>query len=77
MRELRKPIPFTDLNAQHKAINGELDTAIKQVLGHGQFILGPEVQTFEREIANYCGTKFAVGVASGTDALRLALLACG
>ncbi len=43
----------------------------------GQFILGPEVKAFEEEIASYCGTKFAIGVASGTDALHLALLACG
>ncbi len=70
-------IPLVDLKAQYDTIRGEVDAAIQQVLDQGQFILGPEVQAFEEEIADYCGTKFALGVASGTDALRLALLACG
>ena len=70
-------IPLVDLKAQYDTISGEVDAAIQQVLDQGQFILGPEVQAFEEEIADYCGTKFALGVASGTDALRLALLACG
>ena len=70
-------IPLVDLKAQYDTLKNEVDTAIKQVLSQGQFILGPEVRAFEEEIAAYCVTKFAVGVASGTDALRLALLACG
>lgn len=70
-------IPLVDLKAQYDTIRSEVDAAIQQVLDQGQFILGPEVQAFEEEIADYCGTKFALGVASGTDALRLALLACG
>lgn len=70
-------IPMTDLKAQYQSIKGEIDTAIARVLQHTQFILGQEVKTFEGEIAAYCGTRFAVGVASGTDALLLALLACG
>lgn len=70
-------IPLVDLKAQYDTIRGEVNAAIQQVLDQGQFILGPEVQAFEEEIADYCGTKFALGVASGTDALRLALLACG
>jgi len=70
-------IPLVDLRAQYDAIKDEIDNAIRSVIGNGQFILGPEVETFESEIAAYCQTKFAIGVASGTDALQLALLACG
>jgi dTDP-4-amino-4,6-dideoxygalactose transaminase len=70
-------IPLVDLKAQYNSIKQEITQAIQEVIERGQFILGPEVETFEREIASYCGTKFAVGVASGTDALHLALLACG
>jgi dTDP-4-amino-4,6-dideoxygalactose transaminase len=50
---------------------------VQRVIESGQFILGPEVKAFEDEMAAYCGTRHAIGVASGTDALRLALLACG
>ena len=70
-------IPLVDLKVQYNSIKGEIDAAIDRVLQNGQFILGPEVKAFEEEMAIYCGTKFAVGVASGTDALQLALLAYG
>ena len=70
-------IPLTNLKAQYTSIKDEVDEAIHRVLQQGQFILGPEIEAFETEMAIYCGTKFAVGVASGTDALHLALLACG
>lgn len=70
-------IPLVNLKAQYSAIKDEIDAAIQEVLQRGQFILGPEVKAFEEEMATYCGTKFAVGVASGTDALHLALIACG
>ncbi|GAI27867.1 unnamed protein product, partial [marine sediment metagenome] len=70
-------IPLTDLKAQYNSIKGEINAAIQRVVQQGQFILGPEVKAFEEEMAAYCGTRFAVGVASGTDALHLALLACG
>jgi len=70
-------IHLVDLQAQYSSIKDEIDTAILRVLQDGQFILGPEVKAFEEEMAAYCGTKYAVGVASGTDALHLALLACG
>ena len=70
-------VPLTDLKAQYESIKEEIDAAIHRVLQQGQFILGPEVKAFEEEMAAYCGTVFAVGVASGTDALHLALLACG
>jgi len=70
-------IPLVDLKAQYDSIKDELDAAIHRVVQSGQFILGSEVKAFEDEMAAYCGTKYAVGVASGTDALHLALLACG
>ena len=70
-------IPLVNLTAQYESIKYEIDAAIQRVTQGGQFILGPEVKIFEEEMAAYCGTRFAVGVASGTDALHLALLACG
>jgi dTDP-4-amino-4,6-dideoxygalactose transaminase len=70
-------IPLVDLKAQYDSIRDEIDAAIHRVVRSGQFILGSEVKAFEEEMAAYCGTRFAVGVASGTDALYLVLLACG
>jgi dTDP-4-amino-4,6-dideoxygalactose transaminase len=70
-------VPFLDLKRQYASIKEELDQAVFSVLSHTKFILGPEVQGFEEKVAQYCGTKFAVGVASGTDALLLSLRACG
>jgi len=70
-------IPLVDLKAQYKQIEDEINEAIQGVIHSGQFILGPEVEAFESEVAAYCGIKYAIGVASGTDALQLALLACG
>lgn len=70
-------IPVLDLKAQYAAIEQEIDAAIKEVLLSGQFILGPAVRELEEKVAAYCGCKYAVGVASGTDALRLTLTALG
>lgn len=70
-------IPLVDLRAQYCSIKEEIDAAIHRVLKKGQFILGPEVEALEEEVAQYCGVKYGIGVASGTDALHLALLACG
>ena len=70
-------IPMTDLTAQYAALKEEIDEAIQRVIVSGRFILGPEVEAFEREIAAYCGVKYGIGVASGTDALILSLMACG
>jgi len=70
-------IPILDLTAQYKSIKTEIDAAIKRVVDSQHFILGPEVEMFEKEVAAYCGTKYAVGVASGTDALILSLKALG
>jgi dTDP-4-amino-4,6-dideoxygalactose transaminase len=69
-------IPLVDLRAQHTSIREELDLAVARVLGHGGFILGEEVAAFELAFARHVGAGSAVGVASGTAALRLALAAC-
>jgi dTDP-4-amino-4,6-dideoxygalactose transaminase len=66
-----------DLVAQFQTIQHELRPAIEEVLRSGRFILGPQVEAFEKEIAQTCGVLHAVGVASGTDALLLALRAAG
>jgi dTDP-4-amino-4,6-dideoxygalactose transaminase len=68
-------IPFLDLKAQYQALESEINTAIAEVLQSAQFILGPQVKSLEEQIAAYCECGFGVGVASGTDALRLALTA--
>jgi len=70
-------IPFGDLKLQYQAIKIELDQAIQSVLDEGWFILGKNVSAFEAEFAAYCDAAFAVGVGNGTDALQLALMACG
>lgn len=70
-------IPFLDLKRQYRSIKREIDEAIQTVLDSQQFILGEEVEEFERRMAEYCGVKHAVGVASGTDALLLSLKASG
>ncbi len=68
-------IPLVDLVAQYHNIQLEIDAAIREVLESGRFILGPNVAALEAEVAAYLGVKHAVGVASGTDALVLALRA--
>ena len=70
-------IPILDLTTQYKSIKSEIDVAIARVVDSQHFILGGEVESFEKEVAAYCGTKYAVGVASGTDALILSLKALG
>jgi dTDP-4-amino-4,6-dideoxygalactose transaminase len=70
-------IPFVDLKAQYHGIKQEVDAAISNVLESGEFTLGSEVAAFEEEFAAYCGSRFGVGVNSGTSALHLALLAAG
>lgn len=70
-------IPLIDMVAQYRSVQTEIDDAIRQVLEAGQFILGPSVAAFEKEVADYLGTEHAVGVASGTDALILALRSLG
>lgn len=70
-------IPMLDLRAQHDSIAEEVEAAVRSVLSSQQLILGPEVRELERELAAYCGCTEAVGCASGSDALLLALMACG
>lgn len=70
-------IPQLDLKAQYATIREEVQEAMAQILETQKFILGPGVEEFEQELALYCGTKAAVGVASGTDALVLSLVALG
>lgn len=70
-------IPMTNLASQFRALEGEITAAIGRVLGSGWYILGPEVSAFEREFADFCGVAHCVGVASGTDAVALALKSCG
>jgi dTDP-4-amino-4,6-dideoxygalactose transaminase len=71
------PVPFIDLRAQRRRLGARIDDAISRVLEHCQFILGPEVEQFEHDLAAFCGARHAVGVASGFDALVLVLLAHG
>lgn len=70
-------IPLVDLVAQYHNIKDEMDAAVLGVLESGRFILGPNVSALEQEIAEYLGVKHAIGVASGTDALVIALRAAG
>ena len=70
-------IPLVDLTAQYRALKPEIEAAVLRVLESTRYILGPEGEALEREVAAYCGTAHGVGVASGTDALHLALRACG
>jgi dTDP-4-amino-4,6-dideoxygalactose transaminase len=77
METALKKIPLVDVPAQTQPIRAELEQAIGRVLDHGRYILGPEVAEFEKAAAACCGTEFAVGCASGSDALLLALMALG
>jgi len=70
-------VKFGDLAREYQSIRGEIDAALAGVLSRGWFVLGPEVEAFEREFARYVGATYCVGVASGTEALALALMACG
>src|SRR5690348_4305723 len=71
------PLPFIDVAAQRRRLGRAIDDAIARVLGHCQFILGPEVRALEAELARFCGARHAVTCASGTDALVLVLMAKG
>ncbi len=71
------PVPLLDLQAQYATIRAELDAAVQDVVRSQRFILGPGVEAFERQAAEYLGAKHAIGCASGTDALLLPLKALG
>ncbi len=70
-------VPFLDLKAQYDSIKPEIDKAIKEVIDNTAFVLGPSVQRFEENFAEFCNAKYAIGVNSGTAALHLALLSLG
>src|SRR5436190_24131797 len=70
-------VPFVDLKAQYQAIKSEVEAAISRVVESGRYILGPEVENFEKDFAEYVGARFCVGVNSGTAALHLAFMAAG
>src|ERR1700733_13334504 len=70
-----KPIPFIDVAAQRRRLGPAIDDAVARVLGHCQFIQGPEVRALEAKLAAFCGARHVVACSSGTDALRLVLMA--
>lgn len=70
-------VDFIDLKAQYRALRGHIDTRIQNVLEHGQYILGPEVDELESALGSYTGAKHCITVASGTDALLMSLMAIG
>ncbi len=74
---MAEPIPLCDLRAQHRALQARIEAALGRVCARGDFILGREVGEFEQGFAAFCGVAHCVGVANGTDALKLALLAAG
>jgi dTDP-4-amino-4,6-dideoxygalactose transaminase len=71
------PIPFLDLVSPHRELKTALLTVLEQAIGTAGFIGGPMVETFEKEFAHFCSTRYCVAVSSGTDALRLAYIAAG
>lgn len=70
-------VPFADLDAARAEMGGALEAAVERVLKSGRFLLGPELEAFEREFADYCGTRHCVGVGSGLAAIELSLRAAG
>lgn len=77
MTVITQEIPLVDLKAQYATIRDEVRRAIDEVLDSMQLTIGPNVRAFDKEWAAYCGTAHAIGVGSGTDALQLAIRACG
>jgi dTDP-4-amino-4,6-dideoxygalactose transaminase len=71
------PIPLVNLGQQYQQLQAELEPAMQRVLSSTEFVLSREVEAFEKEFADFCGARYAVGVANGTDALMLALKALG
>src|SRR5437660_1069475 len=70
-------VPFLELRPAYEELRGELDAACRRVMDSGWYVLGEEVESFEREYAGYCGVRHCVGVANGLDALHLTLRAYG
>ena len=74
-RDRGRPMEFTDLKAQYAALRASVDARIQRVLDHGQYIMGPEVAEMEEALARYTGARHCIAVASGTEALLIALMA--
>jgi UDP-2-acetamido-2-deoxy-ribo-hexuluronate aminotransferase len=72
-----QPLPFSDLKAQYAALRQSIDARIQRVLDHGQYIMGPEVGEMEDRLAAFVGTRHCISVASGTEALLIAMMALG
>ncbi len=72
-----KKIPFLDFSEIHRDIRVDLDRAYSRVMDSGWFIMGPELEAFETEFANYCGVRYCLGVGNGMDAIHLLLKAYG
>ncbi len=70
-------VPFVDLRAKHDELRTEIDVVLRQAIDESSFIGGPSLGRFEEHFAAYCGAAHAAGCASGTDALKLALMAAG
>jgi len=77
MGEDRSWIPAEDVTRQYQNIKDEIADAIAEVLPTGRYVLGPKLVAFEQEWAAYCQTKHSLGISNGTEALHLALAACG
>ena len=71
----KAPLQFIDLAEQQRRLRGKIDAAIARVLDSGAYILGPEVATVEAELAKFCGARYCVSCANGTDAISLVLMA--
>jgi UDP-2-acetamido-2-deoxy-ribo-hexuluronate aminotransferase len=70
-------VPLVDLKAQYLALRPHIDARVHKVLSEGRYILGPEVRELEEALARFSGVRHAICVASGTDALKIALMAEG
>lgn len=77
LEQIMNDIPLVDLKLQYQGIKAEISQAIERVLSNASFIMGEDLSGFERHFADYCRARHAIGVASGTDALFLSLLALG
>ena len=69
------PIPFIDLAAQRRRLGDRIEKAVREVMDHGRFILGPEVDRLEKDLCEFSGAKNAITCANGTDALVLSMMA--
>ncbi|MBX9770705.1 MAG: DegT/DnrJ/EryC1/StrS family aminotransferase, partial [Candidatus Obscuribacterales bacterium] len=70
-------VPFGDMKTHYQQFKSDIDTAVHRVLASGHYILGPELEKFEKDFAKFVGVNYAVGVSCGTEAIYLALAAMG